>query len=348
MYNMAVIGYGGMGSFHVRRINSLDDFNVKGIYDIEERKRVKATEDGIFAYDTLEALLADEEIETVVVAIPNNFHKTVSIQVLRAGKNVICEKPVMMNAKELEEVIAVSEETGKQFAAHQNRRWDEDFNIVKKVIEDGILGDVFYLESRVQGANGIPGDWRCTKVAGGGMLLDWGIHLIDQIMWMVDSKINEVYGQLLSVKFEEVDDNFKVLFRFENGLSALVEVDTYTFITLPRWHVSGTKGTLRIDDFACKGAITRASESVLHWEEGIVHTASGPTKTMAPRPKETLVDMELPRIPCDGRDYYKNFRDAHMGKSDLIVKPSESLRVMKVIDAIFVSGQENRSVPINF
>ena len=85
------------------------------------------------------------------------------------------------------------------------------------------------------------------------MLLDWGVHLLDQLLLLADSPVREVYAHLLSVKFPEVDDNFKVMLRFENGLSALVEVDTYTFIPLPRWHVSGEKGTLQVDDFACGG-----------------------------------------------------------------------------------------------
>lgn len=138
---------------------------------------------------------------------------------------------------------------------HQNRRWDRDFLIVKKAIEDGTLGKPFYIESRVQGSKGIPGDWRCVKEAGGGMLLDWGVHLIDQIMWLVKSPVKEVYAAPALVKFPEVDDNFKLLLRFENGLSALVEVDTYTFINLPRWHVSGDAGTLQIDSFGCEGKI---------------------------------------------------------------------------------------------
>ena len=99
----------------------------------------------------------------MILAVPNNFHKPLSIEAMRAGKNVICEKPVMLNAQELEEVLAVAKETGRQFSVHQNRRWDKDFLMVKKMLEDGTIGKPFYIESRVQGSKGIPGDWRCVR-----------------------------------------------------------------------------------------------------------------------------------------------------------------------------------------
>lgn len=271
MYTIAIIGYGGMGGWHAKQLLSLpEEFRLAGIYDINPDRIEAAEKDGIHGYPTLDALLSDPEIRTVILAVPNNFHKPLSIQAMRAGKNVICEKPVMMNAAELEEVIAVSKETGRQFSVHQNRRWDKDFLMVKKLIEDGSIGKPFYIESRVQGSKGIPGDWRCVREAGGGMLLDWGVHLIDQLMYLIDSPVTEVYAHLLSVKFPGVDDNFKLMMRFHNGVSALVEVDTYTFINLPRWHVSGDSGTAQIDDFSCTGRIVRARTEEMRWEPGIV------------------------------------------------------------------------------
>lgn len=347
MYEIAIIGYGGMGEWHGKSIMEMpEEFHLSGIYDINPKRRELAKENKIHSYESLEDLLAEKSIRTIIIAAPNNFHKELSLQAMRAGKHVICEKPVMMNATELEEVLETSKKTGCQFSVHQNRRWDKDFCMIKKIIDEETIGRPFYIESRVQGSKGIPGDWRCVKEAGGGMLLDWGVHLIDQIMWMVDSKVVEVYTHLLSVKFTEVDDNFKLMLRFENGLSALIEVDTYTFINLPRWHVSGDKGTAQIDDFSCTGSIVRADKSIMKWEEGIVYTAAGPTRTMAPRPEETIERLPLPEVKTDARDYYRNFRDADLGIKDLIVKPEEALRVMRVIDAIFTSAEQKKSISL--
>jgi scyllo-inositol 2-dehydrogenase (NADP+) len=347
MYHMGLIGYGGMGSWHAQSVATLQGFELAAVYDINPAKVKMARAKGFKAYDTLEEILNDKSLSTLIIATPNNFHKDLSIAALKAGKNVICEKPVMMNSSELEEVIEVSQKTGKLFSVHQNRRWDKDYLIVKKVIEDDTIGTPFYIESRVQGSKGIPGDWRCVKEAGGGMLLDWGVHLIDQIMHMVPSPVREVYTHMLSLKFEGVDDNFKLLLRFENGVSALVEVDTYTFINLPRWHISGESGTLQIDDFACTGKVVRANTIEIGWDEGIVYTVAGPTRTMAPRPKETIEELALPPIESDARDYYRNFRDADLNGTPLAVQPAEALRVMRVIDATFTSAEQRKSILVN-
>ena len=136
MYEIAVIGYGGMGSYHTEQLLTLpEEFHLAGIYDINPARIEAARSKGIRGFDTLEELLAEPSVRTVIIAVPNNFHKELSIKALRAGKNVICEKPVMMCTAELEEVIAVSKGAGRQFTVHQNRRWDRDFLIVKKAID---------------------------------------------------------------------------------------------------------------------------------------------------------------------------------------------------------------------
>ena len=348
MYKLGIIGFGGMGGWHAKNIAEMPgEFQLVGVYDINPAKIEAANKKGIDGFDTLEDLLNDESIQTVIIATPNNFHMELSIKAMRAGKHVICEKPVMMCTEELVEVLNVSKETGCQFSVHQNRRWDKDYLIMKKVIEDGTIGTPFYIESRVQGSKGVPGDWRCVKEAGGGMLLDWGVHLIDQIMWMVDSPVTEIYTHMLSVKFPDVDDNFKLFLRFKNGLSVLIEVDTYTFINLPRWHVSGDKGTLQIDSFGCEGSIVCANTVEMKWEEGIVYTAAGPTRTMAPRPEESIERIELPEIITDAKDYYRNFMKSVEGKEKLVVTPEQALRVMKVIDLVFESASTGQAIHVN-
>jgi predicted dehydrogenase len=152
---------------------------------------------------------------------------------------------------------------------------------------------------------------------------------------------------MLSVKFPNIDDNFKLMLRFENGLSALIEVDTYTFINLPRWHVSGDAGTACVDDFSCNGKIVKARVEEMRWESGIVYTAAGPTRTMAPRPTESVEELSLPSVESDARDYYRNFKAATEGKESLAVTPEESLRVMRVIDAVFASAEQNSSISVN-
>ena len=94
----AVIGYGGMGSFHSEKMQSVEGIRLLGVYDIDPERNRAAEEKGIHAYASREELLADPAIDLVTVATPNDVHKEIVIAALAAGKNVICEKPVSMNS----------------------------------------------------------------------------------------------------------------------------------------------------------------------------------------------------------------------------------------------------------
>lgn len=344
-HKLGIIGYGGMGSWHHKSIKEkVDGLDVVAAYDIRPERLEVASQAGLKPYSTLEAILADKEIDMITVATPNNFHKQLSIAALRAGKNVVSEKPVTMDASELEEIIKVRNETGKLFAVHQNRRWDKDFRIVRKAINDGLVGKPFYIENRVQGSGGVLHGWRGAKINGGGMLYDWGIHLLDQVMWLIDSPIKEIFAELKYIHNDECDDNFKLYLEFANGISVHIQVDTYCFIPLPRWQVQGDAATLVVNDWACGGKIIRAKEGEVEWTENIVYTEAGPTRTMAPRHKDTIQEDPLPEVKTDWSDYYKNLMDVIDNGAELIVKPEQSLRVMKVIDAAFLSAKTCKSV----
>ena len=348
-YNLAIVGFGGMGSYHFSSIREqLPEINVVGAYDIREERRNAAKEQGLKAYGSLEELEQDETIDIVLVATPNNFHKDLSIRMLRSGKNVVCEKPVTMNAAELEEIIAVMTETGKQFSVHQNRRWDKDFVIMKKIVDESLLGRPYVIESRVQGSKRVLAGWRGYKINGGGMVLDWGIHLLDQIMWMIKAPVVEVHADLFQLYSTEVDDNCRLLVNFENGVSALIEVSTNCFINQARWHMQCSDGTVVINGWDCSGKMVKlADDRELGWTDEIVYTEAGPTRTMAPRPRETTSELPLPEVETHWSDFYRNFIAVIEHRAEPAVKVSESLRVMKVIDLLFQSAREGHSIRCN-
>ena len=338
-HQLGIIGYGGMGDWHYNNISErIPGITVKGVYDIREEANEKAKQNNLHVYETLDDLLRDDEIDIVTIATPNDFHKDLAIKCLEHGKNVICEKPVTMNAAELEAIIKVSNQTGKLFSVHQNRRWDRDYQIIKKILADKTIGDPYFIESRVLGSRGALHGWRGYAVNGGGMVYDWGVHLFDQLLDLIHSPVVSVSAHLASVFSAEVDDNFKALIQFENGISACVEVSTNCFIPQPRWHVSGHDGTAVINNWECDGKIVKlATDKTLKWENDIVYTAAGPTRTMAPRPDETTMQLDLPTVATDWSDYYNNIIDVLNNGAELIVKPGQSLRVMYLIDLIFES-----------
>ena len=343
--NLVVIGYGGMGGWHVQHAQKSDAVNLLGIYDIDPKKTTLARERGIFAYDSLEDVLADERVDLVTVAIPNDSHIGTVIKALNAGKNVICEKPVAMNSEELDQMIAAAEASGKIFSVHQNRRFDIDFLAMKQIKESGELGSIINIESRIHGSRGIPSDWRGEKEHGGGMVLDWGVHLIDQLLQIFDEKIEKVYCTLDHITNDEVDDGFKLTIYFEGGKSAYIEVGTYNFIAMPRFYMRAEKGSAIITDWREKCKVAKCK----YWHESDVipvETAAGLTKTMAPRDSVTMDEYELEKPISDVHDYYRNFCAAIDGKTTQLVTHPQMRRVMKVMEACFESDRLGK--PVDF
>ena len=178
--NVTVIGFGGQGGWHANHALNSDVVSLLGIYDIDEKKSELARQKGIHAYSSLDEAIADPKCDIVVVATPNDVHKDIVVKALLAGKNVVCEKPVAMSVDVLDEMLDAAKKSGKLFTVHQNRRWDVDFLAMKNIIAEGDIGEPIRIESRIHGSRGIPSDWRCHKQYGGGMILDWGVHLIDR------------------------------------------------------------------------------------------------------------------------------------------------------------------------
>ncbi|MCL2410044.1 MAG: Gfo/Idh/MocA family oxidoreductase [Treponema sp.] len=356
-YSLAIIGLGGMGNWHRELVNEgtrfhnkvilggFDNLKVTGSFDIRECRQEFALQHGLKTYSSIEELLADPSVDIVLISTPNDVHRSYVIKALEAGKNVVCEKPVALNSGELQEMIDTSIKTGKVFAVHQNRRWDEDYLTIKNIYENKLLGDLFRIESRVHGSRGIPGDWRADPKQGGGMVLDWGVHILDQALQMVPEKVSKVYASLTYITTELVDDGFFVELTFENGLVFIVEVGTRNYINLPRWYVLGFEGTAVIEDFSRKGKIVRIMDYSKN-DAIPIRTAAGLTKTMAPRTSETIKEETLPDVKADIKDFYRNFINVMEGKEKLLVSLDSVMRTMKLMEAVFKSAQ--KGAPIAF
>lgn len=336
-----LIGFGGMGKWHTEILENVPEIELAGIYDIKEEKRKLAEEAGFHTYETEEAMLADESIDVILVATPNDTHRPIALRAMEAGKNVIVEKPVTLSLKELTELEDMAGKTGQFLTVHQNRRWDEDFLTVREILKDQTMGEIFRIESRVHGSRGIPGDWRKEKAHGGGMVLDWGVHLFDQIFRLTgERRLKTVYATLTNVTNQEVDDGFTAVLRFEGGLEVLVEVGTNNFISLPRWYVLGENGSAVVEDWDLSGKIVKAF-SEEEKEIVPVRTAAGLTKTMAPRREDTIRVEELPRVPGDIADFHRNVAAVLLRGEEPAVKLPEVKRVMRLMETVFESAEKN-------
>lgn len=344
-YGVGIVGYGGMGSYHGRSLKEQDRLRVVAVCDLKEERLAEGRTEGYAAFLELEELLAHPEVDVVLIATPNHVHKDIAIQAMEAGKHVICEKPVTLNADEMREIIVATERTGRTFMVHQNRRWDNDYLTVKNMVDEQLLGEVYSVESRIHGSRGIPGDWRHEKQYGGGMMLDWGVHLIDRIVMMYNEKVAKLYCEFSYVWKDECDDGFKLLLTFESGRTAQIEVGTMNYQSLPLWYALGTEGTATIRDWNLDGEMMRLQTFEDKDAKPIV-AGAGFTKTMAPRGEDTIEKLPLQIVKGNVMEFYANFADTIEGKATQVIRNDEVLYVMEIIDAAFRSAETGQVVTL--
>lgn len=347
MVKVGIIGFGYMGNFHLNKFEKMDGVKVVSAYDIDEDRLSDARESKLDAYDDLEKFLRSE-IDLVVIATPNDVHAELSMAALNAGKHVLCEKPATMTVQELEDVLACAKKNDRIFTTHQNRRWDKDYLVVKEIVENKAIGDLTTIESKTFGQRGVCFGWRADPEKGGGMLYDWGIHLVDQLLMLFpNQKVISIYARLRSILTPIVDDYFELELEFENDVVAHISVGTFALQEQPRWFVFGDKGTLKLDDFS--GTIGGAAKikDVVRGFNRVKKSANlGPSRTMAHLEKESIETLELPQTKEQTFTFHQNLLDAIGGSASTFVTHEQMIRDMKVIEAAFESSEKQEKLRV--
>ena len=348
---IGIIGHGFMGHEHEKMLTKMEGIHVTGISDIDP-KQLEDVQPGLKRYASNEELIQDPEVQVVLIAANNNQHLELVIQAARAGKDIICEKPVAMNLAELDDMMKVVEECGVKFTVHQQRRLDPDYRVMKEVYDQNALGNVFTIKSSLYGFNGNMHDWHIYISEGGGMLYDWGVHLLDQILWMMpDAKITDIYADIRNVINTEVDDYFKILMRFDNRVTAEVELGTYYLTDKMHdkwferhWFMGGDKGSAYVDGFEPEGKIVRTAGLLQNVGHKRTMTAAGPTRSFGPPPEGKILTEELPEVTFCHKDYFENYKKAYRGEEPFLVAIPETRRVLALMEAARESAATGKSV----
>lgn len=342
-----VVGHGFMGSRHVSMLNSFEELECAAVCDTDP-DRFDGLNEKIKRYQNIDSLLADDTLDGVIIATPNKFHKEHVIKAAKAGKHIICEKPVAMSVADFDEMFQVAKTNNVVLTAHQQRRFDRDFQIIKAAYDQRLLGDVYLIKSMLYGYNGNMHDWHVWIAEGGGMLLDWGVHLIDQILYMIGSPLKSLYADIRNVINLEVDDYYKIIMRFENKVTAEIELGTYMLSDkqdwFPRhWYMCGNKGSMYVDKFEPEGKIVRTTK-LLTDINNQAGRYTGPTRSFGEPEKGLLVTEDLPHVTSAARDYFVNFINAIQGKEDFLVKPEQIRTMLTVMEAVRESGKTMESI----
>lgn len=342
---VGIVGFGGMAGYHLRKMRESGLFLPVGAYDIDPARLVAAKKEGLKAYNTFEELADDKSLEVVLIATPNDVHEYYAVKIAEAKKNIICEKPVTLSSVSFNNMITAASENGVKLVVHQNRRWDGDYLSVKKILDSGKLDGVYKIESYVMGSHGLPGAWRKEKAHGGGMLLDWGVHLIDQALNVTDSPVTGVTCRFSFVYGFDCDDGIDVILDYANGFQYRVVVDTNSFISLPRWQVYGKNGTACIKNWSGLGKIV----SVKIWDDktnkGIV-AGNGFTKTMANRSRSTVRTSPAPREKSNWMAFYQGYYNMLREGAPQLVSNESVMRCMRVMEACFRSDVEKKRIDV--
>ena len=186
---VAVIGCGTIANAaHIPSYMNNPEAEIKYFCDIiPERAEAAVEKYGCgTAITDYHIALNDPEIEAVSVCTPNNMHPTISIDAMRAGKDVLCEKPAARTYAEALEMQKVQHETGRILNIGVVNRFNDSVNLIKKFIDDGKLGEVFHVYVSFRAHRSIPGlggAFTTKAIAGGGALIDWGVHYLDIVMY---------------------------------------------------------------------------------------------------------------------------------------------------------------------
>ncbi len=202
-----------------------------------------------YYYDNEDALLKHDEIDAVYIASPVYCHKQQAFKAADAGKDILLEKPIALNAKEADEIVNYCREKGVRIAAGFMMRFSTMHRKIKELIDGGAIGQLVYTDAQFTcWYPEIEGAWRQYKnKSGGGALMDMGMHLVDLTQYITGSKIKSVAAFIENIRFSyEVEDSSSLLVRYDNGM--IGNLNAYFNIpdSAARWQLSffGTRGRI--------------------------------------------------------------------------------------------------------
>ncbi|EDM65743.1 predicted dehydrogenase, partial [Moritella sp. PE36] len=239
----AVIGYGfSAKTFHIPFISSLAEFELSAI---SSSQIAAVTADWPMAkyYLSADDLLKNSDAELVIITAPNDVHFQLAKTALEQNKHVIIEKPFVTNVADGEELIALAAEKGLILSVYNNRRWDGDFLTVKKLIEEGSLGEIKCFESHFDRFRPeVRQRWREQSATGGGILFDLGPHLIDQTLQLFGVP-DAITAQCLIMREGSTNiDYFNLVLHYPDKVATL-HSDLYSAGPNKRFSVKGDKGS---------------------------------------------------------------------------------------------------------
>lgn len=344
MWNIGIVGCGKIAQVrHLPEYQARADVRIAGLYDLNgERAQPLARQYGAKAYESYEAMLADRDIDAISVCSANIAHAENALAALRAGKHVLCEKPMAVSLAECEQMTKEADKAGKVLFIGQNQRLAQAHQQARALIRQGKIGKP--LTFRTAFRHGGPETWSVDSGQGTwffdkekavmGAMADLGIHKTDLIQYLLDQQIVEVSAHLytLDKRFKDgsligVDDNALCLYRMSGGAVGTMTASWTNYGPEDNSTViNGTEGQLRIYDDPQRPLIWQGKngEEESYQVEGI--------QTNDKQTKSGVIDL---------------FIDTLNGTAKETISAHSVLPAMRAVFACLESDQTGKSVQVN-
>ena len=331
---VGVVGYGGafnMGKWHLLEMQKAGMTPV-AVAEIDPKRLDAAKTDfpGIGTFDSLGTMLKKSDVNLITIITPHNTHAKLAVQALKAGRHVVCEKPLAITTAECDAMISAAKAKNLVLSTYHNRHWDGCILEAAERIGSGVIGPVHRVEI-LMGGFGKPGDWwRSSKSISGGVLYDWGVHLLEYSLQIVKSDIVEVSGFAVrgvwasqSVwKNDLNEDEAAAIVRFKGGASLTLRMSQIDMRPHQGWVVfTGSKGVY----------VMNGGDYEIYLREG----------------NETVV-RRGPNCGGEGWKFYQNVAD-HLAKGEkLIITGEWARRPIHILDLACRSAELGRALPAKY
>lgn len=335
-FRIGIVGYGLAGrGFHAPLIRRVPGLAITAVATRDPSRQAQAAAElGCATFPSLEAMLEAQACTVVVLATPHDVHAAQAEAAMAAGRHVVVDKPFTITTAEADRLIRARDRAGVLLTAFHNRRWDWDYTTIKRLIGEGAVGNPYALDLAVL-RHKPPRGWRDNEAVGGGLMYDWGAHLVDQALQLVPGPLASVSADVQRRGWGKGAGSYaRLLLRFASGVLVGIEIGNMAAIAKPRWFVLGDLG-----------AITKTG---LDPQEAALLGGDIAQAKEDPANRARLVNGDGESITetdrADWTDFYVNLRHALAGQAPLAVTAEEARRVIAVLEAATQSAATGQPV----
>ncbi|MCD0247372.1 oxidoreductase [Xanthomonas melonis] len=328
-FNLAVVGYGYVGrTFHAPLIAATPGLHLHSVVS-SKPQLAQADFPDVTVIADLATALADPALDAVVLATPNQTHAPFALQALAAGKHVLVDKPFTLDADQARAVMQAAATAGRIVSVFQNRRWDADFLTVRRLIDEGLLGEVVEFHSHFDRYRPQVRDrWRESDIPGAGLWYDLGPHLLDQAVQLFGAP-QAIAADLLPQRSQaRSDDYFHVTLHYPR-LRAILHAGSLVADNRLRFAVHGSRGS-----YLKHGLDTQEDQLRAGRRPGTVGWGVDPLPgTLTRVDEEGRMHTHQPdNQPGDYRQCYAAFRDALAGNGPAPVSATDAVQLMQLLE----------------